>query len=46
MNQNVKTVLVFMNLFCLQNRGNTFGDDLRFQKAKQILHNGPSSPPR
>ena len=35
-----------MNLFCLQNRGNTFGDDLCLQKVEQIFHNGPSSPPR
>ena len=42
----LETGWVFMNLFCLQNRGNTFGDDLRFQKTKQILNNGPSSPPR
>ena len=25
--------------------GNRFGDDLRLQEAKQILYNGPSSPP-
>ena len=31
-----------MNRFCLQNRGNTFDDYLRLQKAEQIVHNGPS----
>ena len=31
----MKAVLVIKNLFCLQSRGNKFGDDLRLQKAKK-----------